>query len=164
MSDFLSFSGNPAQDLWLILLLGVSIFGVTAAIGFLLIGRRPREESAPAAANDQPNKVLEPLRDIGERRQSFRRKGTPLKVDVADREHQGIHEAWVVDRSTGGLGLHMDGPLPRGAVVKLRPRQAPGTDLWVLMVVMNCRQEEDYYVVGCQFVEEPPIGVLRLFG
>ena len=81
----------------------------------------------------------------------FAEKGTPVKVDVADRQFQGIEDAWVVDRSAGGLGLHMDSPLPRGAVLKVRPRQAPGSDMWVLMVVMNCRQEDDYYVVGCQF-------------
>jgi hypothetical protein len=148
------------------LLVVLGIFGLAAAAGFLLVRRQRKDEPLPEPARGDADgsRVMEPLRDIGERRQSFRRKGTPVKVDVADRQFQGIEDAWVVDRSASGLGLHMEGPLPRGAVLKLRPRQAPGSDMWVLMVVMNCRQEEDYYVVGCQFVEVPPVGVLRLFG
>jgi hypothetical protein len=162
VSEFLSFLSNALpRETWLALLVGVGIFALIVSVGTLLAGKRRRDKVKPSAP---PAKVMEPLRDIGERRQSFRRKGTPVKVDVADRQVEGIEEGWVVDRSTGGLGLHLDGPLPRGAVLKLRPRNTPGLDLWVLMVVMNCREEEDYWVVGCQFVEPPPEGVLRLFG
>lgn len=157
---------EAAPETWWALSAGLVAFGLTAAIGALLVRRKGgRAGSRPGgvtADDDSPDDRAEIGRDFSERRQSFRRGGVPVKVDIA--EGQELEEAWVVDRSKTGLGLHMDKPLKKGAVIKVRPRQAIGAGLWVEVVVANCRAEEDYWKVGCQFVVPPDYGVLRLFG
>ena len=152
-------------------LVGTSVFGFTAAVGSLLTDESKAEkERGPIVP--EPGTAVEllangPLKRRGmgsDRRELFRRYGTPLKVVVANAERDEIAVGWVVDRSSGGLGLELEVPVPAGAVLHVWPCRVPGMKLWVQGVVRNCRDHLDYWKVGCQFVQTPPWDVLRLFG
>ncbi len=73
-------------------------------------------------------------------------------------------EAFVLDRSTGGLRLAMAKPFPTGTILHARPGNAPEESLWVAMIVRSCKECGDYYEIGCQFEQELPWSQLLLFG
>jgi hypothetical protein len=73
--------------------------------------------------------------------------------------------AFVVDRSTGGLCLAWDRQLLPGQFLSVRAANAPDSIPWVQVEVRNSRRwGGDGWLIGCQFVEQPPWNVLLLFG
>jgi hypothetical protein len=165
MSQLLAVVADVSQ--WLAPLVGTSVFGLTASIGGLLTEKdvqrgRKRRRSVPATAPARD--PLEHACGFGNRRQLFRSYGTPLKVVVANADLEEMATGWVVDRSSGGLGIELDLPLPAGTILNLRPENSPGMRVWVEGMVRNCRDLMDCWKVGCQFRQKPPAGVLRLFG
>ncbi len=100
-----------------------------------------------------------------EQRKAFRRKGNPIEVQVVDKATQGPPQrGYVLDRSVGGLGLQLDRPLEPATYLTIRPTNAPHIAPWVDVVVHYCREGEDGYDIGCQFVKIPPWPVLMMFG
>ena len=100
-----------------------------------------------------------------ERRLSLRRPGNPVRVQVVGVDaSQKPWEAWVVDRSSGGLRLAVPKPVAVGARLQVRTMHDPACSPWVQLCVRGCWQREDLWVVGCQFVRLPPMNVLLLFG
>jgi hypothetical protein len=99
-----------------------------------------------------------------EKRVAARRSGTVVKVAVADTSLKGVEQAWVVDRSTTGLGLCVGEPAETGTKLKVRPWDAGDMSPWIDIVVRNCKREGDSWKIGCQFVRTPPWSVLLLFG
>jgi len=69
-----------------------------------------------------------------------------------------------LDRSTGGLCIALATEVPRGVVLKVRAAHAPDTVGYINVIVRNCRRQEEYYEVGCEFEQTPPWNVLLLFG
>src|SRR5438128_3316920 len=67
-----------------------------------------------------------------EKRRALRRKGVPvpLLVDHADKPGD-VELAWVTDRSTGGLRLIFNRPLPDGDHFSVRAENAPADLPWV---------------------------------
>lgn len=156
---------------WLAPTVGVGVFGLTAGVGQLLsdgldaakgqpmVGVEPEDGGA-----DWSGEFFKGRTGGSDRRELYRRYGTPLRVAVADDRQDEITTGWVVDRSSGGLGLELEIPVPAGTVLHLRPTQVPGMQFWVASMVRNCRDHLDYWKVGCQFMEPPPWNLLRLFG
>src|SRR5262249_50697902 len=61
-----------------------------------------------------------------EKRRALRRKGVPVPVLVNHAAKPGDTElAWVMDRSTGGLRLIFNRPLPKGDELSVRAENAP---------------------------------------
>jgi hypothetical protein len=153
-------------------LVGMSVYGFTASVGTWLTDEQ-RFWNAKVRAlftPDEKKKLLappvgiQPAHRTMESRRWLRRFGPPVRVVVADSSDADLGTGWVVDRSSGGLGFQLDQPLEVGTVLKVRPYHAPGLKLWLEGVVKNCQDQEDFYKVGCQFVQTPPVGILRLFG
>jgi len=125
--------------------------------------------SPPVAAN--PVRALTRTKDKpyifnpSERRKALRREGSSISVTVTDAEaSREPLEAMVVDRSTGGICLHLPEPVEEGTVLGVLPYNAPEGLPWIQVIVRNQRQQGDVWALGCQFVEELPLHVLLLFG
>jgi hypothetical protein len=102
---------------------------------------------------------------LAERRASVRRSGAAVRVTVASPLFQrGVTDGFVLDRSTGGLCIALATEVPRGAVLKVRAVHAPDTVGYVNVIVRNCRRQEEYFEVGCEFEQTPPWNILLLFG
>jgi hypothetical protein len=152
-------------------LVGVSVYGFTASVGTWLTeesklwnARIRSLISSDAIKVAAPPAGIQPAHRILESRRWLRRFGPPVRVVLADSLDAELGMGWVVDRSSGGLGFQLDHPLEVGTVLKVRPYHAPGLKLWLEGVVKNCQDQEDFFKVGCQFVNTPPVGILRLFG
>jgi hypothetical protein len=100
-----------------------------------------------------------------DRRAEPRRHGNLTPVLLADvgRDTEPV-EAWVLDRSPGGLGLLVDEPIPVGATFHVRPSRGSSRSRWIPLRVRNCRPYQGGWNVGCQFMDRIPWNELRSFG
>lgn len=99
-----------------------------------------------------------------ERRQTPRRWGDPIQILLWD-EFPGDEPArgWIVNRSTGGLGLSAAQPALEGALLSVRITIAPETIPWTRVQVKGCTPSAGRWILNCQFVETPPREVLLMF-
>jgi hypothetical protein len=146
--------------------------GLTVVLGFLFLGRRPSRSPDFALHLPEPTYVGDwddppPLARHDERRRAIRRTGLPTPVHIlewkANRKAKPA-EAYVLDRSTGGLRLAMEKPSAPGTVLAARPGSATPDYEWVKLVVRNCREVGDYFELGCQFESELELSKLLMFG
>ena len=146
---------------WTIPVAGALAAGLAYAAGSLFFGRR---KSLPPPAGETAPAVRLPQGPT-DRRSSYRRQGTDVEVHITDAEVKThpVH-GWVVDRSVCGLCLRAPASFAVGTILSLRPCKAPGVVPWVQVEVKNCRQQENSWEVGCQFLRTPPYNVLLLFG
>jgi hypothetical protein len=161
------FSGLSAGDpaLWVALIAGLAV-----VVALLIVSRRGGRKQSdavqlPAGSTDWDNPV--PTARHDERRRSIRRGGLPtpiLVVDAKGGRKAKATEAYVLDRSTGGLRLALDRPVQVGSSMLTRPGNAPEGFEWVRVTIRNCREVGDYYEVGCQFETELELSRLLLFG
>ena len=100
-----------------------------------------------------------------EQRGTHRRKGNPIGVQITDADAKGepFHGV-VTNRSAGGLGLEVDRPIEVNTTVSIRVVKAPVTVPWIQVLVRSCRQHENGWLLGCQFVKPPPWSIMLLFG
>ena len=149
--------------------------GLAVVLVFLFLGRRQRRTaaviaSAAAAAerSDQLNPAdiwLPPSKQADERRRSTRRSGVPTHVQISDsKKPRSVIEGYVLDRSSGGLRLAMEKPFTTGSELQVRATNAPPESPWIVIVIRSCREEGDYFEVGCQFTQELPWNLLLMFG
>src|SRR5205807_1624549 len=118
-----------------------------------------RVNISSARALGVPKKTL-----LAERRSSLRRPGNPVAVLVASAQASTQPwEGWVIDRSRGGLRLAVPKPMAVGTLLKVRTTHDPECAPWVQLRVQRCRPRDGVWVLGCQFVQLPPINVLLLF-
>jgi PilZ domain len=141
--------------------------GLLAALLSLFVGRfllarsRTRQKQAAHGPAHDPFDHG----SVTERRGTPRRKGNAVEVLITDAEAAGEPvRAWVVDRSMGGLCLHLNDELAPGTVLSLKPRNGPPATPWVQVEVRSCKKDRSGYETGCQFVRTPPWAVLLLFG
>jgi hypothetical protein len=105
------------------------------------------------------------FRQMDEKRRSVRRAGVPTPLLVMDMlQARKAFEAFVLDRSTGGIRIAIQKPLSIGASLQVRPQNSTEEVPWIPVLVRNCREVGDYYEVGCQFEKELPWNLLLLFG
>ncbi len=146
--------------------------GLTVILGFVFLGRRPVRSAAAMAAIGGPTEFGDwdnppPIARHDERRRSIRRSGLPTPIQVIDpksaRKPKPV-EAYVLDRSTGGLRLATETAFAAGTILGVRPGSAPADFDWVKLVVRNCREVGDYFELGCQFELELELSKLLMFG
>ncbi len=125
------------------------------------------EAPAPAAPAPVAKPVKVPVAKVAddERRSSLRLSGKPVSLRVrrpgsADDEFS----CWVVDRSSGGLGIMSDENIAEGAVLSVRPTNAPEECPWIEVKVKYCKPEKGSWRIGCQFTHKMTWDKLRLFG
>lgn len=164
----LSFSENMFSDPALWLALGV---GLAVMMTFLFIGRRSRRNRGPVVLPEvQGSADWEgpfPTARHDERRRSIRRSGLPTPIHIVDakggrRAHAS--EAYVLDRSTGGLRLATEKPVAVGSSMLAKPGNAPEGFDWVKIMIRSCREVGDYYELGCQFESDLELSRLLMFG
>lgn len=150
------------------------LFFAGILVGFLIVhfirSRSPRLLPGYAMASNQggPRRrsgkslLFETMMD---RRESLRRRGQRVKVRLADAAGlDSLGTAWIVDRSTGGLGLISERPLAIGRVITLRPVHATNRMPGVEMEVKCCRDKGTSWELGCRFLQQPSWNMRVLFG
>lgn len=142
--------------------------GLVAAIGLLYFSRRKRQNGPVVLPSGSPDwdGPMESIRH-DERRRSIRRGGLPTPIMVIDSKagkRAKAAEAYVLDRSTGGLRLALERPVAVGSLLLAKPGNAPDGFEWVKITIRNCREVGDYYEVGCQFETDLELSRLLMFG
>jgi len=151
------------SHLWLIV--PVAMACVVGAVVFALLTRRKRPKSfAPPKANNRDN-WDEHEDSFADRRNSLRREGQPVRIHLASPTIRGGQgEGYVLDRSTGGLRVAVQIPIPAGTMLQVKAANAPDTVPWVTIVVRSCCNGGQHFELGCEFDRTPPWNVLLLFG
>jgi hypothetical protein len=145
--------------------------GLVVLLVFLFLGRRQRRALpvVGTTVNDELSPTadawLPPPKRPDERRRSTRRAGVPTPVLVADpKKAKRTIEAFVLDRSSGGIRLASEKPFPTGSTLQVRPSHAHEDSPWVVIIIRSCREVGDYFELGCQFQEDLPWSQLLMFG
>jgi hypothetical protein len=153
----------PYSEYWLPLAIGMSVGLCALTLSRLVFGRKkPRPEMRPVQSIQyDPFTQGSPT----EQRKSYRRQGNPVEVFIAlagqkDRPARGL----VLDRSIGGICLLARSEFKAGTPVAVLPTNAPNTTPWVDIEVRSCRESDEGYELGCQFVKTPNWSILLLFG
>jgi hypothetical protein len=153
---------------------GAIVFGLTVWLRRrrwgppTLLERITREASRADAANDdRQDHWLLPASLSGDRRQKARRlgKNVPIRVKTSPNpDFLETEEAFVLDRSPLGIGFASDRPFEVGMTLYVLPVAEMPDVPWIPVTVRNSRAKADYYLVGCEFKQALPWGVLLLFG
>jgi hypothetical protein len=98
-----------------------------------------------------------------ERRSALRRKGNPVPVAILGTSSAEPCEGWVLDRSTGGLGLRMDQRMYLGEGLKVRSSRGH-TAAWIDLVVCYCHAEGANFRTGARFLRELSYLDIQQFG
>ena len=125
--------------------------------------RRPKP-APPPAPPEPPKPAVDPF-EVGsaaEKRNSARRKGSPVKVQI--RVPQVIDapvDGWVLDRSSCGLGFCTTTEFATGTHLQVRAESDEGP--WLELEVRHARFENGEWHIGCQFIETPSWSLLLQF-
>lgn len=152
---------GAAANLWIGVGVAVLILGIGLAVSRL---RRPVRRVAAAPAEFKPD--LDPFvhGSATEKRQAQRRAGNPVRVLLTDAGgKRRPRDAWVANRSLGGLRLTVREAVAEGEVLLIRATEAT-TTAWIKIRVTNCVQGKGGWEIGCQFVSPPPSDVMWTFG
>jgi hypothetical protein len=110
---------------------------------------------------------LPPEQQYGDRRKAPRRADrlTAIRVAGAPRgDGRTADEGLVTDRSSRGLCFATERRYAVGTGLFVRAENAPEGTPWVAVTVRNCRDVGGYILIGCEFQETLPVGVMLLFG
>jgi hypothetical protein len=144
--------------------------GVVAAILVALAARRrtppaPLDEPPEVPSSNSPPNWEAHDTSFADRRGSVRREGAPVRVVLSSPIFVERYEyGWVLNRSKGGLRLALATAVAPGTGVQIRAENAPDTIPWVTIVIRSCRDNGDYFELGCEFEKNLPWNVLLLFG
>lgn len=160
--DFLRWEG------WLTIVAGVGFAGLAFAVGRMTSRRSAvDEDDKDGVVEDYPDPTYDPFvhGSTQEQRKAVRRKGGQVEILLSDESaKERPWHGWVLDRSTGGLGLAVERPICPGTVVTVRTVNAPKVVPWLEMEVKSCREGKEGWEIGCKFVRTPPHGLLLMFG
>lgn len=163
LSSLTFFTDQP----WTIPLIGILV----ASLAFLAGRRWMVVRHAPAVEKPEeelPSNLVTATvlmkKSEPDRRTAPRRRGNHVEVYLTEDSKQSPVLAWVVDRSMGGLCLIVEQPVKEGAILNVRPRQAPQTAPWTAIEIRSCRADEGEWEVGCRFLKPPQWNDLLLFG
>lgn len=148
--------------------------GVGVAIAIVVIAmvlsrtRRPDvmklTQSPLPAASSPPDRDPFIQGSATDKRQTPRRTGNPVRVLITEiGRSSSPREAWVADRSLGGLCLRTREAILEGT--KLRVCAADSSSkARVEVKVRSCNKGQSGWMVGCQFVVAPAADILWEFG
>jgi hypothetical protein len=136
-----------------------------------LFARRHRiKPTLPAIPPDRESPVpetsehWEPMGpDPRGRRKAYRRSGNHTLVHLIGLSDTPV-PAWVLNRSSGGLGLALDRPVAVGRSLLVLPIEAPSGTPPVEILVRWCNRRTGGHEVGCQFTARLSPRLLLLFG
>jgi hypothetical protein len=131
-------------------------------LGFFNLFRR-RAAFPPPAPSDAVVSSASTL-SFTERRQAPRRWGDPIQTLIWD-EYPSNEPArgWIVNRSTGGLGLSAARPALEGSILSVRITAALETVPWTRVQVKGANPSAGRWILNCQFLETPSREVLLMF-
>jgi hypothetical protein len=155
--------------------------GAAAALGFVLVFLaiqrflgRPALEVVPPPVSPPPpaGTPLWVMSDYWEsldlmpddRRHRLRRMGNPTPVALLGLDSEQPRAGYVLDRTSAGLRLAVEGAVPVGAALQVRAHNAPDGTPWAAAKVRWCLDAGGRWEIGCQFTEPLPWSVLLLFG
>lgn len=139
---------------------GLAAFGLGAALAVLWQQRR-----LASWPRGQAPRGLFTYGAATERRAWSRRKGSRVHIQLASGDGAtALGSGWVIDRSTGGLGVQFGSAIPPCTLIRVRPVHATSAMPWVPVEVKSCRPRAGGWEVGCRFVSRPAWPVLLLFG
>ncbi len=112
--------------------------------------------SVPAAAPKSPDE---------ERRGRLRRRGNVVPILLAVQpDWEEPLRGWVLNRSTGGLGLLVEEPLEVGSQWHVRPAAEDFEKYWFPVKIVSCTRDHLRWRVGIQFLKSYSWSDLRGFG
>jgi hypothetical protein len=103
----------------------------------------------------------------GERRRALRRQGPATPIRVATKITNDIkqtYEGWVLDRASGGLCFATECELRVGSTAYICVDDDRPDIEWVAVTIRNCRNQGDFFLVGCEFQESLPLTIVLQFG
>jgi hypothetical protein len=154
---------------WYIPLIGMAAMTFALFVGLAFFTRRrhlPRLTRGSATDSTEPASP-DPFThgSPSEKRKAYRRGGNPIEIQVTDANQETKPvPGWVINRSTGGIGVILCEPVEEGVILSIRAANAPAGTPWYQVEVKSCRQGERDWELGCQWVRVPPWSVLLLFG
>jgi hypothetical protein len=155
---------DPALWLALAAFLAVLLF-------FVVMGRRKSiHMQAMSGSNSEAGMTPatnwnNTFKRLDEKRRSVRRGGVPTPLWVMDPlQPKRPVDAYVLDRSSGGVRIAIQKPLSVGVNMQVRPQNATQDTPWIPVMIRSCKEVGDYYEIGCQFDKELPWNLLLLFG
>jgi len=155
----------PYSEYWLPLVIGMGVGFLTIMV-LRSVAFKPGAY-VPRDSQKKEGKDFDPFMEgsRSDQRRSFRRGGSTIQVYFAPPDRKDMpNEAWVVDRSMGGVCLGCNVEVPVGTTICLLPFNAPPLTPWVDVEVRSCRIVDEQVELGCQFVKVPPWSILLLFG
>jgi hypothetical protein len=99
-----------------------------------------------------------------ERRRSRRRSANPVEVLVMSPLQEKLARGVVVNRSTGGMAIMTDAPFDTGAVLSVRPVEAPKGVGYAHLYVRHSQKKSRFWVLGCEYRDDTPWNVKVWFG
>jgi hypothetical protein len=126
----------------------------------------PEDEGPPplpeTIASVTPEDEPETATDVADRRLTPRRKKL-LRVAVRNEATGALLSGWVLDRSLGGMCVSVHEPVEAGVPIAVRRNTAPESVPWVELRVLNVREKENTWELGCEFLRTPTWEVLLQF-
>jgi CheY-like chemotaxis protein len=105
------------------------------------------------------NEMAETLRNLAllpERRLFPRFTHKQLRLLISEGPPGGAgQEAWLRDRSRGGMSIVVPRSVSPGALLTVRAAHRPETGAGMQVLVKHCRPEEGNWLLGCQLQGEP---------
>jgi hypothetical protein len=157
----------PFSEYWLPLVIGMGVGLCAISAGKLAFGRKKNPVFKPEERPPEKTVDRDPFTQgsASEQRKSLRRQGNPTAVHVAlDGQKDQPQQAWVMDRSMGGLCLQGSQEYRPGTRLSVLPANAPAMTPWVELEVRTCRELKTGFEVGCQFIKTPNWSILLMFG
>jgi hypothetical protein len=154
---------NIHWQTWFIPVAGLVSAGLALVMGKVLLRRQ-----GPSSGANESKACVDPFvhGSAKERRTSLRRTGKYIKVLVSDASADTPPEqAYIVDRSLGGICFTFSRDLPENCQLKIRSVDASVGSPWVeVQVKRSERKGELDWEIGCQFMSAPTWASLLQFG
>ncbi|MFO0938502.1 MAG: PilZ domain-containing protein [Gemmataceae bacterium] len=152
-------------------LLPVLVGGGVACVIVISVGiwmgiSAQRRKQFPVIVRPEAETWSPPEGTGADRRSTVRREGqaVPVLLNSAALRNQPLN-AYVIDRSTGGLKIVSTTQVPGGTTMQVRAENAPDSIPWVTVIVRSCRVATgNGFELGCEFEKTPPWSILLLFG
>lgn len=129
----------------------------------------PKDDGAPppplpetVSSVTPEEEETETATDVADRRLTPRRKKL-LRIAVRNESTGALISGWILDRSLGGMCISVHEPVEAGMRLAVRRNTAPESVPWVELRVLNVREQENTWELGCEYLRTPTWEVLLQF-